>query len=136
MRINTHEKLKTTGSVLTLHSMQTTESNMEPDQTYFRKYGINTISIHVPGKTDAEKWTTFAKGHNAANMAKIVAPDGNTTFLIQLPTPQMAFDAYHQIKTDETMISNKVVARLVSLGNLEFDQYMQKCVGTYAQLQA
>ena len=107
---------------------------MIPDEGYFERKGITTVAIHVSRRTEVESWVEFAKEHGAVNMAKITAPNGDLTLLLQLATPKRAHDVYNQVRTDREMVQNRVIIRLVSLGAYEFGEYMQKCIGAYAQL--
>ena len=108
---------------------------MDADLATFRRNLITTISVNIPGKIEVDQWIKFAKDRGAANMAKIASPDSNTTFLIQLRSTQTAYDTYKELKEDPDLVKNKIAIRLVDLGNYDFDEYIKRIVGKYAQLQ-
>ncbi len=108
---------------------------METDLIYFRKNRITTVSVNIPGDIAIDQWIKFANDRNAANMAKITSVDTNVTLLIQLRSTQSAYEAFKELQENPTMKENKVVVRIVNLGENDFHSYMKNAVGKYAQLQ-
>ncbi len=108
---------------------------MDNDLAHFRKSRITTVSINIPGDIKIDQWIKFANDRNAANMAKIVSQDSNVTLLIQFRSTQAAYEAFQELQQNPTMKENRVVVRVVNLGENDFHGYMKSVVGKYAQLQ-